>query len=144
MGGNRVVARYRNGRRIKGVTGDFGPTRDFFHVQPEDGGDPVTVWHADLKAVFFVRNFVGNRYHEARNEFDAGRLAIGKKIRVVFEDGEVLVGTTQGYHPGRPGFFVVPADPAVNTERCYVIVSATREVDLLQPRDLRTRGRREL
>jgi len=144
MAGNRVVARYRSGRRIKGVTGDFGSERDFFHVIPEGGGAPVTVWLADLKAVFFVRNFVGNRYHQARNEFEAGQCASGKKIRVVFEDGEVLVGTTQGYHPGRPGFFVVPADPAVNTERCYVIVSATREVDLLQPRDLRVTGRREL
>lgn len=144
MAGNRVVARFRDGRLVKGVTSDFLPARDLFHVAPEGGGAPVTVWHADLKAVFFVRNFVGNRYHLARNEFEAGKLAIGKKIRVVFEDGEVLVGTTQSYHPGRPGFFVVPADPAVNTERCYVIVAATREVDFLQPRDFRTTGRREL
>ena len=55
----------------------------------------------------------------------------GKKMRVVFQDGEVLLGTTQGYQPGRPGFFLVPADPRSNNERCFVISSATREVTLL-------------
>jgi len=128
MVGNRVVARYRDGRMIKGMTGDFGPARDLFHVAPEGGGAPVTVKHADLKAVFFVRDFAGNPDHRARNEFAAGRPAIGKQIRVVFEDGEVMIGTTQGYQPGRPGFFVVPADTAANTERCYVIAGATKEV----------------
>jgi len=42
-----------------------------------------------------------------------------------------MVGTTQGYQPGRPGFFVVPADPVVNTQRCYVIAAATKEVSFL-------------
>lgn len=131
MIGNRVVARYRDGRMIKGVTGDFGPARDFFHVTPEGGGAPVTIRHGDLKAIFFVRNFTGNPDHQPKNEFAASALAIGKKLRVVFEDGEVLVGTTQGYQPGRPGFFIVPADPTTNTERCFVIAAATKEVGYL-------------
>jgi hypothetical protein len=56
---------------------------------------------------------------------------VGRKIRVRFKDGEVLVGTTQGYQPGRPGFFLVPADPGSNIERCYVISAATDEVTFL-------------
>ncbi len=36
-----------------------------------------------------------------------------------------MVGTTQGYQPGRVGFFVAPADPHSNTERCFVIAAAT-------------------
>ena len=131
MIGNRVVARYRDGRMIKGVTTDFGPARDVFHVAPEGGGAPVTVRHADLKAVFFVRDFAGDPGHQKRNEFELGKLAIGKKLRVLFEDGEVLVGTTQGYQPGRPGFFLIPADPAGNAERCYVVAAATKEVGFL-------------
>lgn len=128
MVGNRVVARFRDGRMVKGVTGDFGPARDFFHVSPEGGGPPVTIRHADLKAVFFVRSYSGNADHEVRNDFEVGKSGMGRKIRVVFADGEVLVGTTQGYQPGRPGFFVVPADPVVNTERCYVLTAATQEI----------------
>ena len=131
MIGNRVVARYRDGRMVKGVTGDFGPARDVFHVTPEGGGAPVTIRHGDLKAIFFVRNFAGNPDHQPKNEFAASALAIGKKLRVVFEDGEILVGTTQGYQPGRPGFFIVPADPTTNTERCFVITAATKEVGYL-------------
>lgn len=130
MAANRVVARYRDGRLIKGSTSDFLPTRDFFHVL-SDGGETVPVRHGDLKAVFFVRSLTGDPAHREANEFAPGQAVQGKKIRVVFADGEVLVGTTLGYQPNRPGFFVVPADPKSNIERCFVVTSATREVALL-------------
>ena len=55
----------------------------------------------------------------------------GRKLRVVFRDGEQLLGTTQGYAPGRPGFFLVPADPESNIVRCYVVTAATERVDPL-------------
>lgn len=131
MAGNRVVARYRDGRMVKGTTLDFLPTRGQFHVSPDGGGAPVPVNVADLKAVFFVRDFAGDPKHLKSNDFDASRPPQGRRIRVRFEDGEVLAGTTTGYQPGRPGFFLVPADPAANTERCYVVASATAEVTLL-------------
>jgi hypothetical protein len=50
---------------------------------------------------------------------------------VKFKDGEVMVGTTVGYQKGRPGFFLVPADADANTERCYVVSAATREISFL-------------
>ena len=130
MAGNRVVARFRDGRRIKGLTTDFVPTRDFFHVNVDDG-TVVTVRHLDLKAVFFVRDFAGDPSHQRTNEFPADRPVSGRKIRVVFSDGEILIGTTQGYNPGRAGFFVVPADATNNEERCFVVAAATREVNLI-------------
>ena len=128
MAGNRVVARYRDGRMIKGTTTDFLPTRETFFVQPEGGGTPVLVRHGELKAIFFVRDFSGDPAHRPKNEFDPAKPVIGRKLRVVFADGEVMVGTTQGYQPGRPGFFIVPADAGSNTERCYVIAASTTEV----------------
>jgi hypothetical protein len=130
MAGNKVVARFRDGRVIKGATTDFIPTRDNFHVQQEGGGQVVLVKHADLKAIFFVRDYAGNPAHRNKNEYDTSKPVIGRKIRVVFKDGEVIVGTTQGYQPGRPGFFVVPADPEANAERVYVLTSATRDVEM--------------
>jgi hypothetical protein len=66
---------------------------------------------------------------EAGN-FDPGSLR-RRKIRVVFADGETLVGTTQGYQPGRPGFFVVPADSGSNNDRCFVVSAATKEVSFV-------------
>ena len=91
MAGNRVVARFRDGKRIKGLTTDFVPTRDFFHVSLDDG-TVVTVRHLDLKAVFFVRDFAGDPSHRRTNEFPADRPVSGRKIRVVFSDGEILIG----------------------------------------------------
>lgn len=129
MAGNKLVARYRDGRMVKGVTTDFIPAREMFHVAPEDGSKPLTVRVVDLKAIFFVRDYAGDAEHRSTNEFDESRPVIGRRIRVVFEDGEVLVGTTQGYQPGRSGFFIVPADGTTNAERCFVVSAATREID---------------
>jgi len=131
---NRVVARYADGRMLKGMTADFFPGKDVFHVSPAgaaDGTDPVEVRVPDLKAVFFVKDFLGDPSYEERREFSAQHPALGRKIRVVFKDGEVLVGTTTGYQPSRPGFFVEPADPGSNNERCYVVAGATQEVSFL-------------
>jgi hypothetical protein len=131
MAGNRVVVHYRDGRLVKGSTADFLPTRDLFHVVPEGGGPSLAVRHGELKALFFVRDLTGNPSRGNRNEFDPGKPVIGRKIRVVFEDGEVMIGTTHGYQPERAAFFVVPASPQSNAERCFVIAAATREVELL-------------
>ena len=127
MAGNRVVARFNNGRLVKGTTSDFFPNRPVFHVETPDG-EIVTVSHDDLKAVFFVRDFRGNPGHHKVNRFDPEVPMSGRKIQVEFNDGEVLVGTTQGYQPNRPGFFLIPADQKSNTERCFVISAATRKV----------------
>ena len=78
-----------------------------------------------------MKDFAGTPAHKSRNDFAEGRAAAGRKIQVVFKDGETLAGTTQGYQPGRPGFVMVPADPDANTERCYVVAAATKSITLL-------------
>jgi hypothetical protein len=131
---NKIVARYQDGRIVKGFTADFLPNKDHFHLAAADAppGTRLTeVKMAELKAVFFVKDFAGNPQHKDRQEFDPARPAAGRKIRVVFKDGEVLQGTTQGYQPGRAGFFVVPADPGSNIERCYIVSDATQEVSFV-------------
>jgi hypothetical protein len=131
---NKVVARFATGSTVKGVTSDFFPGRETFHVSVAPGGpgsETVEVRMKDLKAVFFVKDFAGDPKHVRKKEFDPTRPVVGRRITVVFKDGEVFVGTTQGYQPGRQGFFVVPADPAMNTERCYVLLAATQSVSFL-------------
>ena len=85
----------------------------------------------ELKALFFVKDFAGVPAHQKRREFDPAHPISGRKIRIVFTDGEVLVGVTQGYLPNRAGFFVQPADVDSNNERCFVVASATKEVAVL-------------
>jgi hypothetical protein len=118
---------------MKGSTGDFQATKPAFHVAVygAPGTKPQLVQIKDLKAVFFVKDFTGKPGHTPRQSFDPAKPVPGRKIKVVFQDGEILVGTTQGYQPGRQGFFIAPADPDSNTERCYVVSAAAREITLL-------------
>jgi hypothetical protein len=131
---NKVVVRLADGNIIKGMTTDFFPGKDIFHVSVMDapiGAKPVEICTKDLKAVFFVKDLAGDPQHVKRNEFDTAHPPVGRRIKVVFKDGEVLVGTTTGYQPGRPGFFVVPADAGSNNERCYVVAAATHEISFV-------------
>jgi hypothetical protein len=131
---NKVVVRFADGRMLKGTAADFFPGKDLFHMSPvgdPEGTAPVAVHMAELKAVFFVKDFAGDPEYRQRLEPGAQRPAPGRRIKVVFNDGEVVEGTTTGYQPTRPGFFVEPADPGSNNERCYVVAAATREVSLL-------------
>jgi len=129
---NKVIARFTDGGMLKGTTADFFPNKETFHVSVEgadSGTPPVEVSTPDLKALFFVKDFAGDPEHVEANAFGGEHPPAGRKIRVEFQDGEVLVGTTTGYQPGRPGFFVVPADTESNIERCYVVTASTAGVE---------------
>jgi hypothetical protein len=131
---NKIVVRYADGRILKGVTNDFFPNKKSFHVFPSPAAPqekPKEVHLADLKAIFFVKDFEGNPEYTDKKTFDPGKPAPGRKISVAFKDGEILVGTTTGYQPGRSGFFVTPADSKSNADRFYVITQATREIKFL-------------
>jgi hypothetical protein len=131
---NRVVAHFVDGRIIKGMTTDFSPAKDHFHlsvVNAPAGADPMEIRTAELKALFFVKDHAGDPEHVERKEFNPLHPPAGRPIRVVFMDGEVLVGTTTGYSPERSGFFLEPADAGSNNERCYAVAAATREISFL-------------
>jgi hypothetical protein len=132
---NKVVVRFRDGHLLKGSTADFLPNKDLFHFSPSEAAPatkPVEVRFAEIKALFFVREFAGKpRPQKDPIESPPALPGAGRGIRVMFQDGEILVGTTHGYQPGRLGFFVVPADPESNNERCFIISSATVQVTLL-------------
>jgi len=128
---NKVVVRYLDGRILKGFTTNFMPNKDTFHLTPSDeklGVQAQTVNIKDCKAVFFVKDFTGKSDYQDKKEFPARATAGGRKIKVVFKDQEILIGTTQGYQPGRPGFFLFPADPESNIDRCYVVAASTLAV----------------
>ena len=131
---NKIVARFTDGRTIKGTTVDFLPARGVFHVSGATGPEaaaPVEVRMEDLKAVFFVKDLAGDPRRAEPAEPSTPRPAAGRRIRVVFKDGEVLEGATAGYQPGRPGFFLEPTNASLNEERCYVLTAATKEITLL-------------
>lgn len=127
---NRIVARFADGRMLKGTTQDFTPGKDAFHVIGSEGGSqPVRVDVEQLKAVFFVKSLVGNSAYAEVKDF--GGPTAGRKVQVTFIDGEVLVGSTEVHEPDRPGFFMVPADPRSNNDRVYVVTRAVQAVSFL-------------
>ena len=130
----KVIMRYANGKLIKGYTNDFFPNKTLFHVrsiesEPTDKGEEVYV--KELKAVFFVKDFVGNAAYNEIKHFAEGQQYCGRKVEVTFTDDEVLVGSTVGYDPSRLGFFVTPVDPQSNNLRVFVISEAVRNFRFL-------------
>jgi hypothetical protein len=57
---NLVVARYQDGKMIRGVTHDFGPQKKVFHLSTVEKygktihGKVFEIYLSELKAVFFV------------------------------------------------------------------------------------------
>jgi hypothetical protein len=129
----KVVARYVNGKRVKGFSQDFFPNKDRFHVYPaaKPSGEAVEVLVKELKAVFFVQDFAGNSLYNERKKYLEGEKPSGRKVEVTFMDGEVLVGTTLGYDPSRPGFFLFPVDPKSNNIRVFAVIPAVKKVRYL-------------
>lgn len=127
---NLVVARYVDGRVLKGVTRDFSPNRGIFHVDVQDGSPAVELRFRQLKALFFVRTLEGDPAREDVRGFVHGPAETqhGKKIAVRFRDGEFVCGYTLSWSPDREGFFLFPADPNGNNQRIFVITGSTLEI----------------
>lgn len=124
-----VVARFADGRVVKGTTHDFAPNKTEFHLY-ERGNERArafVVSAKSLKAVFFVKSFVGNQNREVNNSFERAS-GQGRKISVKFLDGEEMSGFTMGYSAEKQGFFLNPADPDSNNTRVYVLNAAVAEV----------------
>jgi len=127
----KVVVRYADGNVIKGYTQDFFPNKDRFHLHPQQktsGQDTQQILVKDLKAVFFVKDFDGNPAYDERRRFSEGDKAQGRKMEILFKDGEKLVGATLGYEPNRPGFFINPVDGKSNNIRVFVVQSSVEKL----------------
>lgn len=127
----KLVARFRDGRVLKGTTENFNPLSGGFHLLPEPAladRKPVSIRLAELKAVFVVQDFRGKPGHVERKTFTGKDSLRGTRLRITFSDGEVIVGHSLNYDPQGPGFFLFPADPASNNQRIYVVNGAIRDV----------------
>lgn len=117
----KVVARFRDGRVMKGTSTDVDSSRPTFHLREEDG-DVYRVRLEHLKALFFVRTLDGDpRRHERRIlDPDDPRARAAVVMTAVFEDGEVVTGMTMRYPPRDAFFFLIPVDTGSNNVRILV------------------------
>jgi len=126
----KVIARYTDGGMIKGMTHDFFPNKDRFHIITTDNPSdkPMEVMLKDLKAIFVVRHFDGDPGYVERKKYQEGDTPYGIPMEVTFADGEVMVGSSMGFDPKREGFFLSPVDPMSNNLRVFVVISAVNSI----------------
>jgi hypothetical protein len=129
----KIVVHMKDGTIRKGVTHDFDPHREAFHLLPaEGGGVPLRVSLDAMKALFYVKDYIGNRDFVARKQFDDAHRQSRRAV-VAFADGEEIWGVLgEGAdEEGAAGFFFFPADKDDNNIRIFVIRSAMKELRLV-------------
>jgi hypothetical protein len=132
---NRVVVHFKDGRVLKGYTHNFTALKETLHLTSEHDKDTENIYEistADLKAIFFVKTFEGNKDYVEKKRFDEvdNPDLRGMKVKAEFSDGEIIRGTSLGYSRERKGFFLVPVDPQCNNERIYVLADALEDLKL--------------
>jgi hypothetical protein len=129
----KVVARFVDGRVLKGHTMNFDPNRPAFQLrllEDAPGTEPALIRLSDLKAVFFVKDFAGVPEYSEKKEFNT--ISTGRRLAVRFHDDEVLLGTSVTYDAKRQGFFLFPADRFSNNEKVFVVAAAVADVSRVE------------
>ncbi len=97
---------------------------------------------ADLKALFFIKSFEGNKTYREKKAFGASTRD-GHKVYVKFNDQESLVGFVEGEIPWDKGFFVsrdggktkgfflVPVDRDSNNMKVFVVGTSIEDVTIM-------------
>jgi len=130
IGWQKVIARFNDGRIVAGYTNNFHPSKDQLHLfsNPRQG-ESTFIPLAQLKALFFVREFSGDpALVESKDFVDPPK---GRKVEVTFHDNEIMVGSTLGYRGEGNGFFLHPADGRSNNQRVFVTASGVRRMRFL-------------
>ncbi len=134
MAANAIVARFADGRTVKGVSLDVAPERPTCHVRTADGA-MIEIAMRDLKALFFVKSLDGDPKHVEGGDIPDGdpRLRGARLVEVIFHDKERVVGLAMRYPPNKPFFFLVPADEKSNNMRILVNRDQVSNMALVQP-----------
>jgi hypothetical protein len=130
---NNVVARFKDGRVLKGTSLAVDPSKPAFPLRPANG-KAVEVPFRELKALFFVRSLEGNASHNEASTPVPGdpRMRGSTQVKLKFEDGEVLVGLVNAYPPARAFFFMNPVDTRSNNIRVLVNRAAVTSMQVVE------------
>jgi hypothetical protein len=142
IGPDKVVARFKDGRVLKGHVNDFDPNAvEIILIELENGKElrpPID----ELKALFFVHSLEGDPKYRERKVFGISE-SVGHKIYIRFLDGESMLGFVKGDVPWEKGFyrsspgntssgfFMAPVDGESNNIKIFVIASAIRDISII-------------
>jgi hypothetical protein len=133
----KAVVKHQNKEIIKGWVEEFKPERESFILFPlieYSEEERMEIKFSSLKAVFFVKDFIGDKNYKKVRTFDVDLKITPsqRKLIVNFKDGEHLYGTSHSYGRYKVGFFMYPVDLKDNSERIFVIHSAVESVRLMK------------
>jgi len=142
----KVVAHLADGRLVKGHT-DVVPATDLeYLLKQEPVSMPaevkvllseqdrtIAVPLTSLKALYFVKSFIGSESYKEIKFFEGHPTIDGLWVRLKFHDGEWTEGVVRNsYHfLVEPGFLVKPPDPQSNNEMVYAIKTALVDFQVL-------------
>jgi hypothetical protein len=89
--------------------------------------------YRDVKGVYFVRDFDGDREHLERKVFTSRPKTDGLWLRMRFKDDELLDGIIPNnlLLMNERGFTVVPPDPYANNQKIFVPKTSLAELTVL-------------
>jgi hypothetical protein len=130
----KVIARKLNGEILKG----------YMETVPELSGEDdisiislteevIKIPKQELKALFFVRKFSGNREYSEIKFFESQPKIDGLWVRVIFYDNELIEGIVSNSirFLMEDGFYLKPPDPNSNNRIMYVVKSALKDFTVL-------------
>lgn len=122
----KIVVSTRNGERFRGFLekGRSLP-RGELHMKTPEGRDlPLDL--EQLKGIFFVRDYEGDRAYLEDKALTADPERRGLRVRLRFEDNETMEGVVENSLDllQSVGFFFWPADPDANNQLIFVVKSA--------------------
>ncbi len=82
---NKIVVKFKDGKIVKGWSTDFGPKKEIFHLNPleEYGKDILEIEISSLKAVFFVKDYKGDKNYKKVRSFDGSPEGIPTERKIV-------------------------------------------------------------
>jgi hypothetical protein len=139
---DKAVLRFNDGKILKGYIREFAPNSEVVALK-EAGTDAVlSVDMHQLKAIFFVKSFDGDRRHREKKSY-ASTKPKGNRIFIKFKDKEDFVGFLEGQLPWKKGFFLssqenmnkgfflLPADEDSNNIKAFVITTSVIDVTVI-------------
>jgi len=128
---NKIVIHDKNGKILKGTTADFLPKKPMFHlvIGGLHGDEVKEILIDTLKAVFFVKSYTGDKSYNDLKGFAESPGAV-KKVKAVFNDGEIIFGYTNVINFDQLGLSIVPADPKSNNERIFMVFSSLSALEI--------------
>ena len=135
----KIILRFLDGKLLKGYIQELTIKDDFVFIEDE-ASNSQKVKLKELKAIFFVRDFEGNKQYRERKSF-AGTKPSDRRVFLRFKDGESLTGCIEGDTPWQKGFFLeskksdgfylIPTDAESNNIKVFVVASAVKDVAMI-------------